>query len=114
MAPCLNNGTCNQDATDATKFTCDCVELTTGDRCETRLSILTVFGLLFPAVTYTQATPLPNVGNTVTGLNETCIAWFGSAAIYWNSNSQLSCIYRDTTSAIYDTAVARFANELKN
>jgi hypothetical protein len=36
MQPCLNAGTCIQDA-DVTKFTCTCFDRFTGDRCETTL-----------------------------------------------------------------------------
>jgi hypothetical protein len=34
MSPCLNDGTCNQNAADATSFTCTCYDKFSGDRCE--------------------------------------------------------------------------------
>jgi hypothetical protein len=37
MSPCLNDGTCNQDPLNVTKFTCTCFNRYSGDRCEISL-----------------------------------------------------------------------------
>ena len=42
MMPCMNGGTCNQDA-DVTKFTCTCNEFATGDRCENGMLCIMTF-----------------------------------------------------------------------
>jgi hypothetical protein len=85
MTPCLNDGSCVQNSTDLTMFTCECTSIATGDRCETcmfapkrssnKQTIFIKYDLVMPS----------------NGLSNVCVQELGPTFIANYSAAPLSC-----------------------